>query len=65
MTKATEKVIKKILLGAQVAALTITLAGLAGCKKAEEAETENSEGILENEGELEIQVPEGEETFGE
>lgn len=30
-----------------------------------EGESEQSEAILENEGELEIVVPEGEETFGE
>jgi len=60
--------IKKLMMVFNVLALTVTLAGLSSCSKpTENAEKEESEEstILENEGELEIEVGEDEETFGE
>ena len=59
------KYMNRIMITVQVCALLTALTGLSSCKKTSDTENSNDEAILEQAGDLEIQIPEGEDTFGE
>ena len=67
MKNMINEIIRKLLVVVPVFALLfVTTMSLTGCtKKGGSGKTDSSEATLTDEGELEISVPEDEETFGE